>query len=76
LAVTLEHAAFDFRNPVVPLAGPQRRDSLRSAQLALDWQLLRNVSVKASLQRNLYTSTDPAVPFNATVATLDASLMF
>jgi exopolysaccharide biosynthesis operon protein EpsL len=76
LAITLDHAAFDFRNPVVPFAAPQRRDALRSAQLALDWQLLRNVSVKASLQRSLYTSTDPAVPFDATVATLDASLMF
>src|SRR6266480_2406423 len=48
LAMTLEHAAFDFRNPVVPLAGEQRHDALRSAQLALDWQLLRNVSFKAS----------------------------
>jgi hypothetical protein len=37
---------------------------------------LRNVSVKVSLQRSLLTSTDPAVPFDATVATLDASLMF
>ena len=76
LAMTLERAAFDFRNPVVPPPGPQRHDAFRSAQLALDWQLLRNVSVKASLQRNLYTSNDPAVPFDATVATLDASLMF
>src|SRR6267142_2635123 len=76
LTMTLEHAAFDFRNPVVPLAGPRRRDSLRSAQLAVDWQLLRNVSVKVGLQRSLQTSTDPAVPFDATVATLDASLMF
>jgi exopolysaccharide biosynthesis operon protein EpsL len=75
LAMTLEHAAFDFRNPVVPFA-TQRRDALRSAQLALDWQLLRNVSVKASLQRTLQTSTDPTVPFAGTIATLDASLMF
>ena len=75
LAMTLERAAFDFRNPVVAFAAP-RRDALRSAQLALDWQLLRNVSLKASLQRSLYTSTDPTVPFDATVATLDASLMF
>ena len=75
LAMTLDHVASDFRNPVVP-GGPDRRYAFRSAQLALDWQLLRNVSVKASLQRNLQTSTDPTVPFSATVATLDASLMF
>ncbi len=76
LAMTLEHATFDFRNPVVPFAAPQRHDAFRRAQLALDWQLLRNVSVKASLQRNLYTSNNPTVPFDSTVATLDASLMF
>jgi len=75
LTMTLDQAASDFRNPVVP-AGPDRRYAFRSVQLALDWQLLRNVSVKASLQRSRQTSTDPAVPFNATVATLDASLMF
>ena len=75
LAMTLDHVASDFRNPVVP-GGPDRRYAFRSAQLALDWQLLRNVSVKASLQRNLQTSNDPAIPFSATVATLDASLMF
>jgi hypothetical protein len=76
LAMTLDHVTSDFRNPVVPSAGPQRRYAFRSAQLALDWQLLRNVTIKAGLQRSLQTSTDPAVPFDATVATLDASLMF
>jgi exopolysaccharide biosynthesis operon protein EpsL len=75
LAMTIDYAASDFRNPVVP-GGLDRRYAFRSAQLALDWQLLRNVSVKASLQRNLQTSNDPAIPFSATVATLDASLMF
>ncbi len=75
LAMTLDHVASDFRNPVVP-AGPDRRYAFRSAQLALDWQILRNVTIKASLQRSLQTSTDPTVPFSATVATLDASLMF
>src|SRR3989454_8628795 len=76
LAMTLDHVASDFRNPVVPFAGPERRYAFRSAQLALDWQILRNVTIKASLQRSLQTSTDPTVPFSATVATLDASLMF
>src|SRR5712691_10168087 len=75
LAITFDHLASDFRNPVVP-AGPDRRYAFRSAQLALDWQLLRNVTLKASLQRNRQTSTDPTIPFSATVATLDASLMF
>jgi exopolysaccharide biosynthesis operon protein EpsL len=75
LALTLDHLASDFRNPVVP-GGPELRYAFRSAQLALDWQLLRNVTVKASLQRNLQTSNDPAIPFSGTVATLDASLMF
>jgi len=74
--MTLDHLASDFRNPVAPFAGPDRRYALRSAQLALDWQLLRNVTLKASLQRNLQTSNDPTIPFSATVATLDASLMF
>ena len=76
LALTLDHVASDFRNPVVPFAGPERRYAFRSAQLALDWQILRNVTIKASLQRSLQTSTDPTVPFSATAATLDASLMF
>jgi len=75
LAMTLDHVASDFRNPVVPDA-PDRRYAFRSAQLALDWQILRNVTIKASVQRSLQTSTDPTVPFSATVAALDASLMF
>jgi exopolysaccharide biosynthesis operon protein EpsL len=75
LAMTLDHVASDFRNPVVP-AGPDRRYAFRSAQFALDWQILRNVTIKASVQRSLQTSTDPTVPFSATIATLDASLMF
>src|SRR5438034_9575342 len=72
--MTPDPVASDIRNPVRS-RGPDRRYAFRSAQLALDWQLLRNVSVKASLQRNLQTSNDPAIPFSATVATLDASLM-
>jgi hypothetical protein len=76
LRMNLEHATTDFRNPVAAFATAQRHDNYRSAQLALDWQLLRNATVKLSLQRSQQTSTEPAFEFQATVATLGASLLF
>jgi exopolysaccharide biosynthesis operon protein EpsL len=76
LGMSLERIASDFRNPVAAFAGPQRHDTFRSAQLTLDWQLLRNVSIRVSLQRSQQMSTDPAFEFKAAAATLGGSLMF
>jgi len=76
LRLSLGREARDYRNPVAGFTGTTRRDTLRSAQIALDWRLLRNLSVNASLQRQRQTSTDPAFEFEAGVATLGASLKF
>ena len=76
LRLSLGHEARDYRNPIAGFTGTPRRDTLRSAQIALDWRLLRNVSVNASLQRYRQTSTDPTVAFEGNTATLAASLTF
>ena len=73
---TLARQASDFRNPLPGSAGATRFDVLQSAQLALEWNLYRNVVLTASLQRQRQSSTDPTVQFEARIASLAASARF
>jgi exopolysaccharide biosynthesis operon protein EpsL len=66
----------DFRNPLPTYTGPGRFDTLRTAQLALEWRLRRNVTLDASLQRQRQSSTDPTAQFEARVASFGASARF
>ncbi len=67
---------FDFRGPVVPGIGPSRRDTSRSMRLAANWTLYPKVTLSASVQRDLRTSTDVALTFDDTVTSLSASLAY
>jgi exopolysaccharide biosynthesis operon protein EpsL len=76
LRLSLARQASDFRNPLPGSAGATRFDVLQSAQLALEWNLYRNVVLTASLQRQRQSSTDPTVQFEARIASLAASARF
>ena len=76
LRLTVLRAQSDYRDPPPGFAGAQRRDVLRSAQLEAEWRALRNVSLKASVQRYRQGSTDPAAAFSGSLVTLAASLLF
>lgn len=68
----------DFRGPIVPLAGPARRDDLRSVQFAVDWSppmRRRNVLLTGSVQRDR-RSSNAGFDFDDTIAMLSASLTF
>jgi exopolysaccharide biosynthesis operon protein EpsL len=79
--ITLRMSAYrlvsDFRGPVAPLTGPSRRDTLRSAQLALDWSPpVRNLLLTGSVQRERRSSNTAGLDFEDTIAMLSASLAF
>ena len=67
----------DFRGPVAPLTGPSRRDTLRSAQLAVDWSPpMRNLRLTGSVQRDRRSSNAAGLDFDDTIAMLSAWLTF
>jgi exopolysaccharide biosynthesis operon protein EpsL len=66
----------DYRSPPPGFTGATRFDALRSAQLALEWRVRRNVVLDASLQRQRQSSSDPTARFEARVASLGASVRF
>lgn len=76
LRASLGRTQSDYRDPVFALAGPPRSDTGRSAQLAVEWRVLRNALVDASVQRYRQSSTDPAGGFAGTIVTLGGSLTF
>lgn len=76
LNMRASRSASAFLGPVVPVAGPLRRDVLTSLQVGADWSPHTKVTFRATLQRDRRTSTDAALFFNATVASLSASLTF
>jgi len=76
LRFAFERQDADYRNPLPEFTGPARFDSLRSAQLALEWRARRNIVLDASLQRQRQSSSDPAARFEARVASLAASIRF
>lgn len=57
-------------------AVPERNDTTSLALVGVDWSPLRNVSVNASLQRQIRSSSDPFVEYDATIARIGASLTF
>src|SRR6266850_267728 len=76
LRFAFERQDADYRTPLPEFTGPARFDSLRSAQLALEWRARRNIVLDASLQRQRQSSSDPAARFEARVASLAASIRF
>ncbi len=76
LSIRASRRASEFRGPVVPVAGPPRRDVLTSMQFGASWTPTTNVRFAATLQRDRRTSTDIAFFYNGTTASLSASLTF
>jgi exopolysaccharide biosynthesis operon protein EpsL len=72
----LERMQSDFRGPVFPPLGAQRRDTVQNAQLGMDWSPLRNVVLDARLQRQWRSSNFSEVAFDASVASINAKLKF
>ena len=72
----LERIKSDFRGPVFPPPGPLRSDIVNSAQLAVDWSPLRSLALGASLQRQWRSSNNPGFEFDASIASVNAKLMF
>lgn len=78
IAVRLRFArtATDFRGPVFAVSGPPRSDDFRTALVGVDWSPLRNVSLRASLQRERRSSNDPGFEYGDTIGSLSASVTF
>ena len=66
----------DFLGPVVPVAGPPRRDTLRSVQLAASWIPHPKVTFRASLQHDRRQSNVAAFNYDDVITTLSAALVF
>jgi hypothetical protein len=62
--------------PSSSAAVPERKDTTSTAMLGLNWLVLRNLSVGASVQYQDRSSNNPLVEYDATVARLNASLLF
>lgn len=76
LRMSASRLTSSFEGPVAPLAGPLRRDVLRSVLVGADWLPHRSVTLSATVRRDQRSSTDALLKFNATVATVNAALTF
>lgn len=66
----------DYRGPVFAVTGPPRSDDFRTALVGVNWSLLRNVSLGASLQRERRSSKDPGFEYGDTIGMFSASVTF
>ena len=66
----------DFLGQAGPVAGPARRDVLRSVEFAADFVPHPKVAFGASLRREQRASTDAATAFDDTLVTVNASVRF
>ena len=74
--VRFDRIQIDYRGPVIADLRPVRSDTLRSAQVAVDWSPMRYVFFSASLERDSRSSTNPGFEFGDTIGSLSVSLMF
>lgn len=66
----------DYRGPVFSDSRPARSDTLRSAQVAVDWSPMRYVSFSASVERGTRSSNNPGFEFGDTLGSLSVALKF
>jgi len=66
----------DYRGPVIADPRPVRGDTVRAAQVAVDWSPRRYVFFSASLERDSRDSNNPAFEFSDTIGNLSVSLLF
>lgn len=76
LSLTALHRTSNFLGPVVPVAGPPRRDTQRMLQLAVSWTPHAKVTFRASVQHDRRQSNDPASNYDDVIANLSALLVF
>lgn len=75
LRASVGHFKADYRNPVVPLAGPARSDTGEVAELRAEWRLRRNLVLNAGWQHYRQDSTDPGSRFAGRIVTFGGSLL-
>lgn len=75
--LTLARAESQYRGsgPVVP-TGPGREDTTNSAEIGLDWEAMRSLTVNTSLQRARRTSNQPLVEYDDNIARVGVMWMF
>jgi len=76
LRASLGQFKADYRNPVVPLTGPARRDTGSVADLRAEWRALRNLVFNAAWQHYRQDSNDPFPHFAGRIVTFGGLLLF
>jgi exopolysaccharide biosynthesis operon protein EpsL len=77
LRARLEHVQSHFRGgAVLPANGQTRRDTANHALVGVNWLPLRSLTVGSGLERQQRSSNDALASYDATIATLSASLTF
>lgn len=72
----LEQVQSDFRGGTVARPGGTRSDTARTALIGADWLPLRSVTLGATLQHQRRSSNESLANYDATIASVSASLMF
>jgi exopolysaccharide biosynthesis operon protein EpsL len=63
----------DFRGPLVPVAGPLRRDVLQSESLSLEWTPHRRVILTGTLRHDARKSNEPGFQYEGTAVGVSAA---
>jgi len=75
--LSLSRAESNYRGTgVVPAAGPARRDTLDSAEVGVNWSVMRSASVGISVQQQRRASNTDGIGFDATLVVINASITF
>lgn len=76
LRAELAYETDDYRQPVLPIAGPGRSDNLRRALVGVNWTPIRTLTLAASVQREERDSNINLNDYNDTLSLLSATLTF
>lgn len=76
LRMNAYRTTYDYLGPVVPVAGPLRRDVVQSVQFGADWIPHRAVTLSATVQSDRRSSNDPTFNFKDTIASVNLAVKF
>lgn len=71
-----DHGVRDFQGPQPGVAAINRRDTFRLASLSLEWEVVRALTLMATLQRDKRSSTAPGFDYKSNALTLSAQARF
>ncbi len=71
-----DHAVRDFKGPLPGFAPTNRRDTLRLASLSMEWEVVRALTLMATLQRDKRSSTATGFDYKSNALTLSAQARF